>query len=190
MSLLQLGTDWILAQKTLNYVLENVLAEVKMMKPAVHRPVFVGSVLLAIYRYHHITAIALVRKTWYTQKYRDQIVESNFLSVLDYGDAIYIGLCALSPASVLKYLDAVYWVLLLLTGVGNKTHHCILNEKVWQWSLSARRKQHCMLFIYMTPLGKHPTYFIFLLQHRSPSHFTRRRNFLVLEERGGEYWDW
>ena len=54
---------------------------------------------------------------------RKQIIQSTFLSVLDYGDTIYMN----ATATSLKPLDAVYHsTLCFITGNNFSTHHGIL----------------------------------------------------------------
>lgn len=73
------------------------------------------------------------------------MVQSTFMCVLDYGEVSYMH----AAASTLKPLDAVcHCALRFITGSGFKTHHCSLCLEVGWASLTARRKQHFMIFIY------------------------------------------
>uniref|UniRef100_A0A673ZIM1 Reverse transcriptase domain-containing protein n=1 Tax=Salmo trutta TaxID=8032 RepID=A0A673ZIM1_SALTR len=66
---------------------------------------------------------------------RKQIVQATFMSVLDYGDIIYMH----ASANTLKPLDAIYHCALrFITGDSYKTHHCILYQHVGWASLSVR----------------------------------------------------
>ena len=80
---------------------------------------------------------------WTTRK---RLIESLFLSALDYGDIIYRN----ASATTLKSLDSVYHSSLrFITGDSYSTHHCILYNKVGWPSLATRRDQHWFLFIYL-----------------------------------------
>ena len=115
--------------------------------------------------------------TCFTQNCRKEIVQSIFLSVLDYGNTMH------ASAATLKSLDSVYHsALRLINGDSFRTHHCILYQKAGWQSLAVRREKHCILFIYKALLGKLPTYISCLLNYRSLSHYTRSQDYLVLEE--------
>lgn len=77
------------------------------------------------------------------------------MSVLDYGHIIYMH----ASANTLKPLDAIYHCALrFIMGDSYKTHHCILYQPVGWASLSVRREQHALLFIYKALLLKLPPY--------------------------------
>ena len=101
---------------------------------------------------------------------RKTIVQSVILSVLDYGDLIYMH----ASRSTLKPLDAVYHsALRFITGDSYLTHHCTLYENVGWPSLVDRREQHCFLFIYKALCGKLPLYLSSLLDPRVTGYSTR-----------------
>ncbi len=84
---------------------------------------------------------------------RKRIVQGCLLSVLDYGDVIYMH----AGLSSLKKLDYVYHAALrFVTSASSRTHHCILYELVGWSSLFQRRKVHMLLFIAKALLGKLP----------------------------------
>lgn len=100
---------------------------------------------------------------------RLQIVQTTFLSVLDY-------------AETLKPLDALYHsALRFITGDGYQTHHCILYEKVGWPSLSIRREQHCLTFIYKAILNKLPFYLTALLKPKISVYSTRAQEHFILD---------
>lgn len=103
-------------------------------------------------------------KSCLPQHCRKQLVLATFLSVLDYGDIIYM---PASP-SILKPLN------------GFMTHHCQLYQNVGWTSLALRREQHCILFIYKALLKKLPLYLLSLLSFRSFNYPTRAQNSLAL----------
>lgn len=109
---------------------------------------------------------------------RKRLVQSTFLSVLDYGDTIYMH----APLCLLKKLDAVYHsALRFVTGAPSRTHHCDLYSKV-QWpSLYLRRKLHMLLFIAKALLGKLPYYICNLLTFCTLSYGTRSSHKLLLQ---------
>ena len=109
---------------------------------------------------------------------RKRVIEAVFMSVLDYGDVIYRN----ASSSTLKSLDAVYHsALRFITGDIYSTHHCILYNKVGWSSLSDRRNQHWLLFIYKTFIGKHPPYISDLLNWSVRTYHTRSSEWLLLQ---------
>ena len=109
---------------------------------------------------------------------RKRVVESIFLSVLDYGDVIYRH----ASASSLKPLDSVYHsALRFITGDRYDTHHCILYSKVGWPSLAARRDYHWLLYIFKALTGKQPPYIAALLDRNAPAHQTRSSHWITLK---------
>jgi hypothetical protein len=108
---------------------------------------------------------------------RKRLVQSTFLSVLDYGDLIYMH----SSSSLLNKLDVIYHsALRFITGAPARTHHCILYEAV-QWpSLSLRRKLHALIFIAKALMGKLPLYISNLLSFHNSVYKTRSSEYMLL----------
>lgn len=108
---------------------------------------------------------------------RKTIVQSLLLSVLDYGDIVYMH----ASSSTLKLLDAVYHsALRFVTGDGFLTHHCTLYENVGWTSLSTRRELHCLTFIYKALLGELPSYLSLLISRNSINYQTRSQSYIRL----------
>ena len=64
---------------------------------------------------------------WFDFENRMEIVQSTILSVLDYGDIVYM----YAAPSTLKLLDSVYRsAIRFVTGDAFKTHHCNLYRNV------------------------------------------------------------
>lgn len=94
-------------------------------------------------------------KSCFSFQSRKRLVAATFLSVLDYGDVLYMNACS----SSLHMLDSTYHgVLRFITGYRSLTHHCTLYAKVGWLSLSARRLLHWYTFIYKTLIGLLPSY--------------------------------
>lgn len=99
------------------------------------------------------------------------------MPVFDYGDTLYMH----ASSSLLRPLDAVFHsALRFVTGDGFSTHHCVLYDRVGWSSLSSRREQHCLLFIYKALIGKLPTYLMSLL-HLSQPRPTRSASYIRLD---------
>ena len=113
---------------------------------------------------------------WSTRK---RLIESLFLSALDYGDIIYRN----ASATTLKTLDPVYHsALRFITGDNYNTHHCILYNKVGWPSLATRRDQHWFVFIYKGLIERLPPYLNSLLVWKKTNgHHTRSQDYLMLE---------
>lgn len=110
-------------------------------------------------------------------KARKRIIQSCFLSVLDYGDVIYMH----ASLSSLKKLDYVYHAALrFVTSASSRTHHCILYGLMGWSSLFQRRKVHMLLFIVKALLGKLPTYICSLLSFYTCNYRTRSSAKLLL----------
>ncbi len=98
---------------------------------------------------------------------RKKLVESTFLSIIDYGDHLYMH-------ALLRKFDYVYHAALrFITGAESRTHHCIRFESLDRLSLHQRRKLHMYLFIIKALLGKFPSYTSNLLMLHINSRCTR-----------------
>lgn len=70
---------------------------------------------------------------------KERIIQSCFLSVLDYGNVIYMH----ANLSLLKKLDCTYHAAIqFVTNTSSRTYHCTLYELVGWSSLCQRRKMH------------------------------------------------
>lgn len=108
---------------------------------------------------------------------RKRLVQSTFLSVLDYGDLIYMH----STSSLLKKLDVLYHsALRFITGASARTHHCTLYETVQWSSLFLRRKSHALIFIAKALMGKLPLYISNLLSYHNSVYRTRSSEKILL----------
>uniref|UniRef100_A0A8C6KGR8 Reverse transcriptase domain-containing protein n=1 Tax=Nothobranchius furzeri TaxID=105023 RepID=A0A8C6KGR8_NOTFU len=75
---------------------------------------------------------------------KKQLVTTTFLSVLDFGDLIYMN----ASLTVLQKLDSVYHASLrFITNCRAITHHCELYSRVKWPSLAIRRQNHWYVFI-------------------------------------------
>lgn len=102
---------------------------------------------------------------------RKKLVQSLLLSVLDYGDVIYMH----AASSLLKKLDSVYHAAIrFVTSAGSRTHHCTLYESLGWPSLYQRRKAHMLTFTFKTLVGKLPSYISRLLSFYMNTYSTRR----------------
>lgn len=76
---------------------------------------------------------------------RGKLIEATFLSVLDYGDILFMH----APAATPEPSDTVYHsALRFITSDNYKTNNCELYAKVGLPSLSVRYDEHWLLFIY------------------------------------------
>lgn len=108
---------------------------------------------------------------------RRRLVQSTFLSVLDYGDTLYMH----SSLFLLKKLDVLYHsALRFITGASARTHHCTLYETVQWSSLSIRRKIHALTFIAKALMGKLPLYIFNLLSFQDSTYRTRSSEKILL----------
>ena len=99
------------------------------------------------------------------------------MSVLDFSDVIYMH----ASAAILKPLDAIFHsVLRFITGDPYSTHHCTLYSRVGWPSLTARREQNCLIFIYKALLGTLPPYLTSLLNFRTTGLLTRSQSHIRL----------
>lgn len=98
-------------------------------------------------------------------------MQSSFLSVLDYGDVLYMH----ATSSLLKKLDSAYHAAIrFVTNAASRTHHCTLYEYLGWSSLYQRRKSHMLIFIIKALLGKLPSYISRLLSYYTSTYNTRR----------------
>lgn len=79
------------------------------------------------------------------------------LPVFDYGNMIYMQVQA---AYVVKPLDSVYPSTVHFTG---RIHHCLLYQPVSWLTLTSRKAQYWLLFVYKAVLLKIPAYLTSLL---------------------------
>ena len=108
---------------------------------------------------------------------KKRIIESVFISVLDYGDVIYGN----ASLSTLKTLDAMYHsALRFITGDRYGTHHCTLYNKVGWPALSERRDFHWKILIYKTIIGLMPPYLASLISWNRNTVNTRSLSLLTL----------
>jgi hypothetical protein len=110
--------------------------------------------------------------------HRKEIAQATFMSVLDYGDVLYMH----GSASVLKKLDAVYHaVLRFVTGANLCTHHCFLYTSVGWDSLTFRRTRHWLILVFKAVSQKLPNDLNSKIQWSNSIYQTRSRDMLVLE---------
>ena len=84
---------------------------------------------------------------------KKQLVTATFLSILDYGDLVYMN----ASAKCLSKIDTVYHASLrFIANCGARTHHCELYSQVGWPSLSTRRRRHWCTFIYKAMLWQLP----------------------------------
>lgn len=109
---------------------------------------------------------------------RRRLVAATFLSVLDYGDVLYMH----ASAQSLQALDTVYHgALRFITNLKSLTHRCVLYSRVGWSSLSTRRLMHWHILIYKAVLGLLPSYLLtFVSQRTSGSYNLRSQNLLLL----------
>uniref|UniRef100_A0A8C2Q2T0 ribonuclease H n=1 Tax=Cyprinus carpio TaxID=7962 RepID=A0A8C2Q2T0_CYPCA len=96
-------------------------------------------------------------KACFNLKARKELVAATFLSVVDYGDILYMH----AAKSVLRSLDSVYHsALRFVTKAEYFTHHCSLYSLSGWPPLSIRRQHHWLIFIYKAVLGLLPSYIL------------------------------
>ena len=89
-----------------------------------------------------------------------ELAQATFLSILDYGDILYMH----ANSSSLKNLDSVYHAALrFITDSAFRTPRIILYERVGWPSLESRRLEHWYSFLYKAILGDMPLYLSSLL---------------------------
>ena len=95
---------------------------------------------------------------------KKQLFAATFLSVLDYGDLLYMH----SSAQCLLKIDTVYHASLrFITNCKALTHHCELHSRVGWPALTTRRLCHWYTFIYKVILGLVPLSLCVLMKHKS-----------------------
>uniref|UniRef100_A0A669EEG1 Reverse transcriptase domain-containing protein n=1 Tax=Oreochromis niloticus TaxID=8128 RepID=A0A669EEG1_ORENI len=108
---------------------------------------------------------------------KKRLVNATFLSVLDYGDLLYMN----ASAQCLHKIDSVYHASLrFITNCRALTHCCDLYARVGWPALSSRRFAHWCIFIYKALLGQMPTYICDLLTRRSTVSYSLRSSDLFL----------
>ncbi len=93
-------------------------------------------------------------KACFNLKARKELVAATFLSVVDYGDILYMH----EAKSVLRSLDSVYHSALRFIKAEYSTHHCSLYSLSGWPPLSIRRQHHWLIFIYKAVIGLLPSY--------------------------------
>lgn len=97
-----------------------------------------------------------------------RLVATTFMSVLDYGDAIYMHVFIQS----LKVLDTLYHgALSFITNCIVLTHDCSLYAQVGWSVLSTRRLNHWHTLIYKVVLGLLPSYLQICTQEKSTGRY-------------------
>ena len=108
---------------------------------------------------------------------RKRLVSATFMSVLDYGDVLYMH----ASSNSLHSLDTVYHgALRFITGFKSLTHHCLLYARVGWSSLSARRLNHWRILIYKCILGLLPSYLLTYISQKSTASYNLRSQDLFL----------
>lgn len=108
---------------------------------------------------------------------KKQLVAATFLSVLDYGDLLYMH----SSTQCLLKLDSVYHASLrFITNCRALTHHCELYSRVGWPSLTTRRLCHWYIFIYKVIIGLLPLYLCELIKHKNTGQYALRSQNLIL----------
>ena len=108
---------------------------------------------------------------------RKKIVQAVLLSVIDYGDILYMH----ANSSSLKMLDSVYHAALrFVSNSGFRTHHCKLYVKVGLSSLYTRRMEHWYMFLYKAILHDLPPYLCSLMVPKTNSARITRSSSLIM----------
>lgn len=116
-------------------------------------------------------------KACFNLKARKELVTSTFVSVLDYGDILYMH----ASKSMLRSLDSVYHsALRFITGAKYSTHHCDLYSISGCHPLSVRRQLHWLTFIYKAVIGLLPSYLLLLFSWSSNKRYNLRSNNIIL----------
>lgn len=104
---------------------------------------------------------------------KKRLVTATFLSVLDYGDILYMN----ASSSCLLMLDTMYHASLrFITNCRYLTHHCDLYLRVNWPSLAIRRQGHWYTFIYKAMLGLLPPYICTLVTRTNSGSYSLRSN--------------
>ena len=94
-------------------------------------------------------------KSCFSFEAKKRLVAATFLSVLDYGDVLYMN----ASSKCLQSLDTVYHgALRFVTNFKTLRHHCSLYARVGWSLLSTRRLHHWHILIYKTILCVLPAY--------------------------------
>jgi len=94
-------------------------------------------------------------KSCFTFSARKRLVNATFLSIIDYGDLLYMN----APTKYLQMLDSVFHgALTFISNCKPLTHHCTLYSTLNLPSLSNRRLTHLYIFIYKGIIGRLPCY--------------------------------
>lgn len=116
-------------------------------------------------------------KSCFSFEAKRRLVAATFLSVLDYGDVIYMN----ASITSLKLLDTVYHgALRFITNFRALTHHCSLYDRVGWSALSTRRLNHWYIFIYKAILGLLPPYLQSYIEKKSTGRYCLRSEDLLL----------
>ena len=112
-------------------------------------------------------------KSCFSFNARKRLIQATFVSILDYGDILYMH----ANLSSLKMLDSVYHAALrFVTDLGFRTHHCSLYESVGWPSLYNRRWEHWYCFLYKAVLCDLPPYLCSLLVPKVNTRSCRLRH--------------
>ena len=102
---------------------------------------------------------------------KKKLVAATFLSVLDYGDLLYMH----TSAQCLHKVDTAYHASLrFITNCKALTHHCELYSRVGWPALATRRLCHWYSFIYKAILGLLPYYLCVLIKQKSAGNYSLR----------------
>ena len=100
---------------------------------------------------------------------KKRLVAATFLSVLDYGDLLYMN----ASAKCLHMVDTAFHASLrFITNCKPLKHHCELYSRVGWSALATRRLSHWYTFIYKALLGLLPSYICSLIVQRSPGPYS------------------
>lgn len=117
-------------------------------------------------------------KSCFSYEAKKRLVSATFLSVLGYGDVVYMN----ASSQCLHSLDTVYHgALRFITDLKTLTHHCNLYTRVGWSSLTTRRLKHWHILIYKAILGALPLYLRMYINRKcTGSYRLRSENFFLL----------
>ena len=117
-------------------------------------------------------------KSCFSFEAKKRLVSATFLSVLDYGDVVYMN----ASSQCLHSLDTVYHgALRFITNLKTLTHHCNLYTRVGWSSLTTCRLKHWHILIYKAILGALPPYLrMYINRTCTGSYRLRSENFFLL----------
>lgn len=127
-------------------------------------------------------------KSCFSFETKRRLVAATFLSVLDYGDVIYMN----ASITSLKLLDTVYHgALRFITNFRALTHQCSLYDRVGWSALSTRRLNHWYIFIYKAILGLLPPYHQSISKRKVQEDivFVLRTYYYYLSLKSGPNWE-